>query len=334
MVLVVFLYSILGFTITLSKIILAHASPLFLVSTRMICAGILLLSLSVKKHWGKYVPTKTDWILLFQFMIFGVIATHVSRTWALQHVSTIKTALMFNLAPFFSAIFGYILLREKLTLLQLSGLIIGFLGTLPLILKNPSASNGLGICSNLALPDIVILIAVASLSYSLFIMQKLVKQRNCPPFIANGLTMLCGGFFAFNASCLTEDVWIKGKASTFVLLLIVNIALSNVLCANLQAWLLKKHSSTFIAFASFLTPLFAAIYGGILLNEQVSFNFFVSFVVVLIGLTLYFYEELRSSTRTLVTKPSHKAQDDDLQQSISDSVPLEKNREQQSQTIE
>jgi drug/metabolite transporter (DMT)-like permease len=292
MVLVVVLHSLLGFTITLSKIILAHASPIFLVSARMMIAGVVLLLLSARKHWNKFAPEKVDWVLLAQFTLFGIMIPHISRTWALQHVSTVKTALIYNLAPFFSAIFAYFLFREKLTKLKIIGLIVGFVGTLPILINGNMQNTALNCIGCFSIPDFFIMLAVASLSYSFFIMQQLVRHRNCPPFIANGLSMLAGGFLAFNASYIAEPVWIKGRVTTFAALLILNIIVSNIICANLQAWLLKKHSSTFIAFASFLSPIFAAIYGAILLDEGFALHFVISFVLVLVGLTLYFYDEL------------------------------------------
>lgn len=317
MVLVVVLHSLLGFTITLSKIILAHASPIFLVSARMMIAGVVLLSLSARKHWNKFIPEKVDWVLIAQFTLFGIMIPHISRTWALQHVSTVKTALIYNLAPFFSAIFAYFLFREKLTRLKVLGLAIGFAGTLPILINGNMQNASFNCIGCFSIPDFFIMLAVASLSYSFFIMQQLVRHRNCPPFIANGLSMLAGGFIAFNASYITEPVWIRGTLTTFVLLLILNILVSNIICANLQAWLLKKHSSTFIAFSSFLSPIFAAIYSALLLNEGFSMHFLISFVLVLVGLTLYFYDELVKKPEAAKQTPQST-----ISNAESHSVPL------------
>jgi drug/metabolite transporter (DMT)-like permease len=293
MLLVILLYSMLGLTVILSKILLAYASPLFLVGTRMLISGILLSGYAALMHRGHQKLVWADWILLVQFTIFGVIIPHVSRTWALQYLSPVKTALFFNLVPFFSALFGYLLIKERLSIKQMIGLVIGFLGTLPLLLNASSTTSVTKTFLYTAIPELILLGAVASLSYSFFVMQKLVRHRQHSPILANGFSMFLGGFLSVNAAAITEPVWVKQNVILFIALLILNIVISNFLCANLHAWLLKKHSATFISFASFLSPLFAAIYSWILFNEHISYNFVTAFVLVITGLFVYFHDNLR-----------------------------------------
>jgi drug/metabolite transporter (DMT)-like permease len=294
MIFIVLLYATLGFTLTLSKLLLAHVSPIFLVGIRMLLAGVCLLGYAYNQQFSYRTIARQDWLLIFQLGLWGVMVPHVSRSWALQYVPTVKAALIFNLAPFFSALFGYILIRERLTILQTAGLLIGFAGLVPLFLKNAPTSSPLDLFTHLALPDLVLLLAVASLSYSFFITQHLVRHRNCSLVVANAFSMLIGGFLAFNAAIAFEPAWFKGSIVVFIPLFILNVIMSNFFCANMQAWLLKKHSSTFISFASFLSPPFAALYSWLLLNEQLSPTIFIAFVFVLTGLGLYFYDSLRS----------------------------------------
>ncbi len=260
----------------------------------MLVAGICLSGYAYsKKELRRWIEPQ-DWFLILQFTVFGVMIPHVARAWALQYLTTVKAALIFNLAPFFSAIFGYLLLRERLTLIQMTGLLIGFAGLIPLFMPQ-GISAALTIMPQFSIAEVIMLIAVASLSYALLVMQKLVKHRKCSPVIANGLSMFLGGFLAFNAAIVAEPIWIKGNFTIFFCLLALNILLSNFLCANLQAWLLKKHSPTFLSFASFLSPLFAAFYSRLLLNEQISSNIVVAFVLVISGLGVYFYDGARKA---------------------------------------
>lgn len=297
MILVVVLYAMLGFTITLSKILLSYASPVFLVGTRMLIAGLCLSAYTyAKRGLNLRIPTQ-DWLLILQFTLFGVLIPHIARAWALQYLPAVKAALLFNLAPLFSAIFGYILLREKLTPLQMAGLLIGFAGLIPLFAHKGLGAGPFNLFQHFSIPDIVMLVAVASLSYALLVMQKLVRHHKCSPVLANGLSMLLAGIFACNAALIAEPVWIRGSVPIFLGLLILNIVASNFLCANLQAWLLKKHSPTFLSFASFLSPIFAAFYSWLFLNETISPNTFIAFILVLSGLGVYFYDGLRAPRR-------------------------------------
>jgi len=307
MLLVILLYAILGFTITLSKLIITgYASPVFLVGARMIFAGIFL---SIYTYW-KYTERRAfewyDWLLFAQFALFGILIPHTFRSWSLQYMPPVKAAILFCLGPFFAAILEYILHKTKLNYIQIVGLLIGFIGILPVLtLKAEGTSPQLaqaglrsiaGLFTHIGLPDIIMLIAVASINYSFFVMQTIVRQRQLPPFVANGISMLLGGFFAFNAALYFEPTWLRGSGHYFVALLILNILLSNVVCANLHGFLLKRYSPTFLAFAHLLTPIFAGLYSWILFGEYISWHAGLSLFLVLFGLSIYCHEEIRKSS--------------------------------------
>ncbi len=291
MMLLIVLYAILGFTITLSKIMLTYASPVFLVGTRMLLAGIGIWTYAHVQGSRAQKLGLQDWILIGQFALFGVVGTHVARAVALQHLPTVKAALLFNFSPFFSALFAYFLVRERLSYMQIFGLIIGFTGLLPLFLAKDGGSIS-SLLTHFSIHDFVMLVAVASFSYSLLIMQKLVRYTNCCPVLANGLSMFIGGVFTCNAAVVAEPVWLKGDFVFFAGLLVLNILLSNVVCANLQAFLLKRYTPTAMTLTSFLSPFFAAGYSWVLLNETPTINAVIAAVIVLSGLSIYFYKDL------------------------------------------
>lgn len=60
----------------------------------------------------------------------------------------------------------------------------------------------------------------------------------------------------------------------------------------MYAFLLRKYSATFLAFAGFLYPIFGALFGWIFLQEKITYNFFISVVVVTAALYLYYLAEL------------------------------------------
>ena len=60
-----------------------------------------------------------------------------------------------------------------------------------------------------------------------------------------------------------------------------------------NAGLLKKYSATFMSFTSFLSPLFAALYGWAFFQEIISWHFYVSAVIVFTGLYIFYQDELR-----------------------------------------
>jgi drug/metabolite transporter (DMT)-like permease len=294
LLLVVLLYALFGFSFTLGKLMLLHATPFFIISTRMTLGGFFLLTYVYWRYPIKCYPSKADLLLYAQTTIFGVYLFNCLRAWGLQYVPTTKAALLCNLLPFFTAFFSYMHLKEKLTIYHLIGLILGFLGTIPLLMKGSSVEELIGGISFISWPELAIIAAVAALSYSLIITQKLVKHRGCPPPLVNGFSMMVGGAMAFSSSLMVESTWIRGDWKELTGLIIAQIIISNFVCSNLHATLLKTYSATFMSFASFLSPLFTIIYGYLLLNETVSWQFFASFIMVLAALLIYHYTEIKN----------------------------------------
>lgn len=288
MILVVLLYALWGFTFTLGKYSVIFATPLFTVGTRMLASGTILLGYTLAtKRITDYVPQRRDIWLYVQLTIFLVLLPYILRLWALQFVSSIKAALLFNVGPFFTALFCYIFHKEKLHHWQYLGLLIGFLGTIPILLTGSATEDMWGMIGFMSIPEVAVIGATAALSYGLIIMQKLVKHRGCPPYLANGISMLSGGFIALSGSLLFDAAPIKQSTQSFIIVIVLQIVISNLFCSNLQAKLLTTYSPTFMSFAGFMSPLFTCMYGYLLFNETVTWHFFASLVLVAVGLWLF-----------------------------------------------
>jgi len=65
------------------------------------------------------------------------------------------------------------------------------------------------------------------------------------------------------------------------------VLIANIIGYNLYGYLLSRYSATFLSFAGFMTPLFAALLGWIFLSEPVSWHFFATMIFVVFGLYLF-----------------------------------------------
>ena len=174
---------------------------------------------------------------------------------------------------------------------------LGVVGIIPVLLTSSFPEQGIGEISFLSWPEIAVIISVATHTYSWIIMRKLVKEKSYSPMMINGLSMTFGGLLALITSFFVDGFApIKeGYVLYFFGILSLIILLSNIICYNLYGWLLKRYTATFLSFSGFLSPLFTALYGWILLGEIVSWHFYVSCIVVFIGLYLFYQEELQEA---------------------------------------
>jgi len=153
-----------------------------------------------------------------------------------------------------AAIFSYFLLREHLGWRKLLGMVLGFLGLLPvLFVKNYSEG---GEFLRFSGREIILLFAVVSATYAWFVIKELM-QKNYSFLMINGISMFCGGVLAFITSLVFEGVKTSPIYNFWPFLgwLLLLILLANVVFYNLYAWLLKQYSITFLTFAGLLTPI-------------------------------------------------------------------------------
>ena len=295
MILVLFMYMLFASTFTLGKVALEYVDPIFFIGFRMTVGGILLLSyqyLFNRSHWRL---DKKDLGLFSQIIVFHIFFAYTLEFWALQYVSGAKACLAYNLSPFLTALIGYLWFSEHMNAKKWIGLIIGFAGFIPILLeRTPDEPRGLLFVSE---PEIALFFSVLSAVYGWLIIKQLVKHRGYSVVMVNGVGMFFGGLLAFVVSLMLEGVPgirvdDQHGIAMFVGCALALILIANIIGYNLYAVLLKRYSATFLSFAGFSTPIFAALFGWVFRSEPVSWQFFISLSIIFFGLYLFYQEEL------------------------------------------
>ena len=295
MISIIFLYALCASSFTLCKAVLEISSPIFFVAVRMIVAGLLLMAgwCFYNRSWPS-IAKEDRWRFL-AIILFHIYAAYVLDLWALQGLTSFKSSFFFNLSPFITAFFSYFFFSEKITSKKWLGLFIGLLGFIPQLIQQAPQEEIYGSWYLLSLPEIAMLGAVISSCYGWTIMRQLLQTNRYTPIEINGIGMICGGFLALITSYLTEN-WSPLPVTdwkAFIGLTAAIIVVVNGIFYNMYGALLKRYTATFLSFAGFLCPLFAALFGVLFLHEQLTWTFFFSSAVVFIGLTIFYQEELR-----------------------------------------
>lgn len=211
-------------------------------------------------------------------------------------MSSAKTCFIYNLAPFFSALFGYLHFEERMTVRKWAGLLISFFGFLPIMLAPAPDEAGLLHVGPLSLAEIALLVATISSVYGWIVMQDIVRRRHFSPLLANGLSMILGGFFSVIGSLVFEAPYWQPipliQWWPFIGWLLA-IVICTLIIFTLYAELLKKYTATFMSFSGLTGPLFAAVYDWFFFGSMVSWHFYVATFLVFVGLYLFYQEDLR-----------------------------------------
>ncbi len=280
---------------TFGKKALESSTPLFITGTRMFLAGLMILGFLWLFKRASFQIKKKQLFPLFLLSLSSVYLTNVFEFWGLQYLTAAKACFIYSLSPFLSALLSYFEFKEKLTGKKLCGLLIGFVGFLPVLLTQDGAEEIIGGVSFLSWAEIALILATVTSVYGWILLRKLGKEEGMSPLMANGTSMAFGGILALLHSLLVENwapfpVW---DYSGFALGIFLMIIVSNLICYNLYGWLLKKFTATFLSFAGLMTPLFAAFFGWLVFDETVSWMFYLSLGIISMGLWLVYSEELR-----------------------------------------
>lgn len=290
MILIILLYMLCAMSFTLAKTALNASQPFFFVGIRMIWAGLALIAFYWIVNRKKISIRPMDWFLLGQVSLFGVFFAYNLDLWSLQFLTSIESALVFNVSPFCAALMSYYWFSEVMTNKKWIGLLLGVSSLLPLIF-----SQGLVVQPGALTPIFVLLLSVMSSAYGWIVIRDLVKLRNFSPIEINGITMSMGGIASLILSYIVEP-WSPTPVSNwkaFLLATAAIIVICNFLFSNLYGYLLKRYTATLLSFAGFLCPVFATGFGWFFLNEPISKGFIYSFSAIILGLYIFYKEELR-----------------------------------------
>lgn len=295
MIEIALLYTICAATFTLAKYSLCCAQPIFGIGVRFLTASVLFLPLSlILKKW-KHIKRK-DWSAFLQVGLVGIFGAYACDLWSLQYITSTESSVFFNLSPFASALFSYFWFGERMTIGKWLGLFVG-LSSVPLLLciggagcEAPLLFHGSRI-----IPIISVCCAVAFGAYNWIVVRELVKNRGYSPLMVNGVTMGIGGFCALITGFLCEQppYIFDNKVSRFAFITILNAVVCSGLFSTFYGWLLKKYTATLLSFAGCLTPVLTALFGWFFLGEQISPSIAIAAFLVLIGLFIFYREELR-----------------------------------------
>jgi drug/metabolite transporter (DMT)-like permease len=312
MFLVILINILMGATFSIVKLILDnYTDPLFLVGYRMTLAGVLLLGYQFLVHPKQLkIQTKNDWLSFIKVALFHVYLCYICEFWSQKYLAPAKVALLFNLTPFITAALSYAMHRQKQSLKKMIGLVIGFIGFLPIIMVHAVDEVKLDGVFWSYLPEISLLISVISAAYAWLVVEHLVIKRRYSILLVNGFAMFWGGVLATLTSYLVGiysglnsfgrawDPWPFTNFGMLTVWVLVLILFSNLIYYNVYAWLLHRYTPTFMAFSGLTIPLFAAMWEWLMFGIVITWPFWLSLAIISLGLALYYREELRQGSQS------------------------------------
>ena len=165
---------IYGINHTVAKVLMPeYIGPFGFIFVRVSIAGMLFWLVSLFLPQEKVVLKDFKTILFAAF--FGMGLNMLSFFYGLNLSTPINSAVIITIAPIVVLILSFFLLKEKISFLNLLGIIVGFLGAFFLIISNKTSQTN---APNIPLGNVFFLINSSSFAFYLILIKPLTSKYN------------------------------------------------------------------------------------------------------------------------------------------------------------
>lgn len=268
-----------GASFIATKTALGQLTPRNIILIRLLLGTsfLFIIALFTKRNF------RIKWKSLSSIFILALIATfHLwIQVTGLKFTTATNTGWIIGVTPVFMAILGLIFFREKLNLLQISGIAVSFFGLLLLISKGNI--NGLGIISHKG--DFLVLASAVTWSIYSIVNKKITLEYSPFMTILFLFLLMITIILPFNINKelinsinhLALKVW-----ASVIFLGIFCSGISYVLWAQALKELAASKVGVFLYFEPFVT-VFAA---WLILNEKITVLIMLSGIIITTGVFL------------------------------------------------
>lgn len=134
-------YAMLGTSVLLwggsnivGKFVGRDLPPFTIAGIRIVLASAVLFYFLVRQE-GFLLPQRRDWPMVFSLGLLGIFGANTLFHQAIQHTSPTNAALIASGSPIVITLLSTFMLRERISLRQVTGIILSFIGVVVVIIK-------------------------------------------------------------------------------------------------------------------------------------------------------------------------------------------------------
>ena len=263
----------LGFT---AYEVVGTADILLFAGIRFIICGAAICIFSAIRDKKSFVPVKSSIVPILLSGFFAIILHYAFTYLGLEITDSSKTALLKQIGALIYVCFSFIFFKEdRPTVQKIVGALVGFLGIVALNFSTDGFSFSIG--------DVFILCASFCTVFSNVISKKVFEKVS--PITATGISQLFGGIVLFIAGALMGgSVKFPLDASIGVM---VYICLASIFSYCIWYEILKHGELSKLFIIKFAEPVFACIFGALILGEDIlKLQYLIAFLLISGGICI------------------------------------------------
>ena len=262
------------------KVSLNYFSPVSVASFRLIVATIFLFILYIIGRY-KTSLTRNDLIMLLFVGVVGNFLPFYLISWSEQHIQSSTAGILMGVGPILTLILSHFFTRDdRFTYSKLVSISIGFIGVLFIFeistLFNFGSSNSLQLFSKL-------LIIIAALGYMISNIVAYNTLKHIDSFSITFFATFFGALVSIPFLLYSETVQPSYVNFNALLPILYLGIFPTALAFQLRYYITKTSGPVFLSYVAYLIPIFALIWGFVLLSEKIYLNSIIGITLILFG---------------------------------------------------
>jgi len=279
--LILFLAALWGPSFLFIKIAITSIPPITLTAIRVgIGATVLFIILKLRgAKLPKIIPNWKNFSIaaLLQsaipFTLFGI---------GEQSIDSSLAAIICGAAPLFTLVIAHFFTHDdRFTKIKIIGSTIGFCGLF--ILVAPSLTAG----KSTAFGVFAVVIAALCYAIAFVYVKKTINFKNFAPLTIPMLQLLFSFVFLLPVALIFEDVLVIKDASISAIAATLALSfLGTSLAFVVYYKIIAATSATYASMVNYIVPIFGAILGMIVLDEQLTWNSYLGCALIIFGVMI------------------------------------------------
>jgi len=259
------------------KVAVAEIPPISLVVGRVGLAFLLLYGL-LRLRGGRLPAWGTTWRHLAIVALFHNSLPFVLLSWGEQHIDSALASIVNGGTPIFTILLAHFMTSDdKLTRFKALGVFLGMSGLV--LLAAPTLVAGVQ-ATTLGLLAVVLV----SASYGLAIVYTRKHLRSLPSLVAPTTQMLLATVYLLPLALLIDRPFSLPAPSLEATASLLALGLLGTTLAFVVYYrLLESATASYASMVTYLIPVVGVILGVLVLDEQLTWNAYAGFALILMG---------------------------------------------------
>ena len=267
--------------------------PFVTITAMRVVFAVIAMVLLLWAIGGGLPRWSREWWVFFVLGMTNNVIPFTLTVWAQQFLDSGLAAILTSTMPIFTIIFAHFFVaEERLTLWSFVGTVLGFVGIV--VLVGPTALGELGVQ---LWAQLVLLLSASSYAFAAVYLrlqpprqrEESARGRLIALLQLTSAQYLCSFVLLVPAMFVFEQPWtLQPSAASIGALLALSI-LVTIAAAMIYFYMIEELGAGKASMTVYLIPIFALIWGALLLDETIAPNAIIALALILAGIGLVNY---------------------------------------------